>query len=100
MNVIFGGNTKPFQAEFSREDIKLKMQKITGSAYPEYYRVIEHMTIDKDVAPCMQKLTHILENILYGSPVIVQVNDQNQNTELAQAIISELKKLPNVEVRD
>jgi hypothetical protein len=100
MNVIFGGNTKPFQAEFNTEDIKLKVQKISDSAYPEYYRVIEHVKIDEDVTECVEKLTHVLEKILHGSPVMVQLNVKTHDTELVQKVITEIKKLPNIEVRD
>ena len=100
MNVIFGGNTMPFQAEFTTEDIKLKVQKISGSVYAEYYRVIQDMKMDEDVTPCVQKLTHILEKILYGSPVIVQLNDKKYNTDLVQEVIAGIKNLPNIEVRD
>ena len=99
MNVIFSGNTKPFQAEFSAEDMKLKVQKMTGEAYPEYYRAMEHVKMDESVTRCVQKLTHVLENMLYSSPVIVQLNDKNHNTDLAEQVISEIKKLPNIEVR-
>jgi len=100
MNVIFGGNSKPFQAEFSTEGIKLNEQKMTGGAYAEYYRVMEHVKIDEDVKPCVEKLKHVLVNILYNSLVMVQLNDKKHNTDLAQQVVSELKKLPNIEVRD
>ena len=100
MHVIFGGNTKPFQAEFTTQEIKLKVQKITGVAYAEYYRVMENVQIDPGATSCVEKLQQVLEIILYGSPVIVQLNDKKHDTELAQQVNAEIKKLPNVEVRD
>ena len=35
MHVIFGGNTKPFQAEFFREEITLEVQKTDSATYAE-----------------------------------------------------------------
>ena len=99
MNVIFGGNTKPFQEKFYAEDMKLKMQKITGSTYAEYYRVIEHLKMDEDVTPCVDRLKHVLSNTLHDSPVIVQINDKKQDAELAFRVVAEIKKLPNIEMR-
>ena len=100
MNVIFGGNTKPFHSEFTTQEIKLKTQKMSGSAYPEYYRVMEHVPIDQDVTACVGKIKHVLENILYGSPVSVQLNAKKHDTDLVQQLLAEVKQLPNIEVRD
>ena len=72
MHVIFGGNMKPFQAEFTTQEIKLKVQKMTGLAYAEYYRVMENVQIDPGATSCVEKLQQVLENILYSSPVIIQ----------------------------
>ena len=98
--VIFSGNTKPFQAEFTTQEIKLKVQKITGVAHAEYYRVMENVQIDPGTTSCVEKLQQVLGNILYSSPVLVQLNDKKHDTELAQQVIAEIKKPPNVEVRD
>ena len=76
------------------------MQKIGGAPFAEYYRVIEHVQIDPDVTSCVEKLKHVLQNILYNSPVILQLNDKKHDTDLAQQVIAEIKKLPNIEVRD
>ena len=95
MNVIFGGNTKPFQANFTEEGIKLKSQRTSASTYAEYYRVLEHVRLENDVTPCVESLTHIFKNVLCGSPVIMQINDNKQDTELAQKILGELAMLPN-----
>ena len=76
------------------------MKKKDGAAYAEYYRVMEHVKIDENVTPCVQKLKHVLENILYSSPVIVQLNAKSHDTNLAEQVLSEMKKQPNIEVRD
>ena len=99
MHLIFNGNTNPFGEKFNEENIKLKRQKIDGSSYAEYYRVIEHVKIEDDVAECFQKIQHILKDILCSSPVIAQLNDKKHDTELALKVMSQIKELPNIELR-
>ena len=96
MNVIFGGNTKPFQANFTEEGIKLKSQKTSASTYAEYYRVLEHVRLENDVTLCLENLTDVFTKVLCGSPVVMQINDNKHDTELAQRVLQNLATLPNV----
>ena len=96
MNVIFSGNTKPFQANFTEEGIKLKTQKTSASTYAEYYRVLEHVRLQNDVTPCVENLADVFTKVLCGSPVVVQINNNKHDTELAQQVLQKLAALPNV----
>ena len=70
----------------------------TGATYPEYYHVMEHVHIDPDAISCVEALREILTNILYCSPVIVQLNNKKHDTHLAQQVTGRIKKLPNIEM--
>ena len=62
--------------------------------------MLEHVKMEEDITPCVEQLTHVLTNILLGSPVIIQINEKKEDTELVQRVLSALTKLPNVEKRD
>ena len=61
--------------------------------------MLEHVKMEEDITPCVEQLTHVLTNILLDSPVIIQINEKKEDTELVQRVLSALTKLPNVEKR-
>ena len=74
-HAFFGGNTKPFQDGFVCEKIKLRTAQSGGKAYPEYYRVLEHMSFNEE-QKCVERLSKIFAEVLHDSPVVIKINNQ------------------------
>jgi hypothetical protein len=96
-NIIFSGNTKPFQTQFAGLGIKGKgMQVLPDDKFPEFFRCIEDRQLTK-----AENLLNELKNILgagclKSSPVIVRIKPTKYDTANAKKIFEGLADCKNV----
>ena len=92
VHVIFAGNTRPFQANFVRHNIKGKTVK-AGPEDPhgEYLRVMENLSV-ADERKCVEHLNVVFDDILQNSPVLIRVKETEQNVDKLIKIIDHFKE--------
>jgi hypothetical protein len=95
VNVIFGGNTKPFQAGFAQRSVglctlKKDLKDPSSNPYAEYFRVIENVDISASQT-CIDYLKDFLDTCLQGAPVLVRIRKTTCDTTAIEAIIQSLQ---------
>ena len=85
-HVIFGGNSKPFQAGFVRARVEGKSVKLNpDDAYGEYYRVMKDVDLANSVGAAAQ-LKNIFSDVLHGSPVVLRVKKTEHDLKNLKAV--------------
>ena len=97
-HAVFSGNTKPFQMNFVRREIKGAVKKINSTdAYGEYYRVKEYISLE-DEMKCVGVLRDLFENCLLSSPVVVRLKSTHHDKEQLQKIMANFKSASNIRI--
>lgn len=97
-HVVFSGNTKPFQTNFIKRNIKGKSVKLEATdAYGEYLRVLEHLSLE-DANACAAKLTDIFEECLQRSPVVVRVKETKHDLEKLKSAVENFKDTEHIRI--
>ena len=90
-NVIFGGNTKPFQVGFVQRNVGLCSLKMDAKdTYAEYFRVLKDVDVSTTQI-CSETLEDLLDACLQGAPVVVRIKKTTIDTTAVEAIISSLQ---------
>ena len=95
---VYSGNTKPFQTNFVKRNIKGTSVKLDETdAYGEYLRVLEHLSLE-DANLCAVQLTEIFEECLQGSPVVVRMKATKHDTEKLKSVLEKFKNTEHIRV--
>jgi hypothetical protein len=96
-NIVFSGNTKPFQAQFAELKIKGKSMKVLpDDKFPEFFRCIEDRKLT-NAENLLKELKNILgAGCLKSSPVIVRIKPTPHDTANAKKIFAGLADCKNV----
>ena len=98
LHAVFGGNTKPFQAEFAGRGIAGRSFKsCPEDTYSEYFRTIEFMDC-AEPEDCAELLKVVFEKVLHGSPVIIRIKDSKIDPAKAKKVVELLRVMQNVKV--
>lgn len=92
VNIIFGGNTWPFQTGFVQRNIGLcSLKKEEKDTYAEYFRVLKNVDASATLT-CTETLEELLDTCLQGAPVVVRIKETTIDTTIVEAIILSLQK--------
>ena len=92
VNIIFGGNTRPFQTGFVQRNIGLcSLKKEEKDTYAEYFRVLKNVDASATLT-CTETLEELLDTCLQGAPVVVRIKETTIDTTIVEAIILSLQK--------
>ena len=98
VHLIFSGNTKPFQANFVKRNIKgTSLKAKPEDTYGEYLRVLEHLDI-KDEAKAVATLKDLLDKCLLESPVSLRCQDTKLDRENLEQVVAHFTNVANVRI--
>jgi hypothetical protein len=98
VNIVFSGNTKPFQSGFDAAGIgRSKGAPLEGSAYPEWFRTIRQR--DLSIEGTIETIvTYFQDAVLKDSPVFVRLVRIPEKDDKFLALIGALRRCPRVRV--